>query len=261
VLAVIAVLAGIGAIVGFSQASSSDGDKSDAEAELDEALARADAAEQELDEVSTQYAESAAMLADVTAERDEAASERDAAISERDEAVAANETLTSDLAAETARADEAEAALGEVAEAFPVSIDTSLVGLDVAGNYSISFTEAYCDFATGCGATPNADSAVIGVTPEGFLDFTVDGILQAGLFAVNGGLYGITDSETAIPPCGDAPRRGRVTITIFPADVTVAADGARTVSTLEASITLDAPTLGECPSGLVFWGAILTPTG
>lgn len=254
VLAVLAVLGAIGTIVGFSQASDSDDDVSTAEVERDAEAARADTAEDELETVSSQLEEAEAAGEAVTAERDEAAVERD-------EALAANEALAADVETEAARADAAEAQLEEIGEQFPVTVDTSLVGLDVAGTYSVSFTEAYCDFATGCGTLPASDSATIGVTPENFLDITVDGILQAGLFAVNGGLYGITDSETAIPPCGDTPRRGRVTITIFPAGITVAEDGTRTVDLLEASITLDAPTIGECPSGLVFWGAVLTPVG
>ncbi len=125
----------------------------------------------------------------------------------------------------------------------------------------MKYTEAYCDLAERCGTLPTATTATVGTTPEGWLDLTVDGVLRAGLFAVEGGLYGITDSETALPPCGDTPRRARVTVTMFPPDLTVNQDGSRVITNLQASITLDTPPINDCPGGLVFWAAVLTPTG
>ncbi len=254
VLVVVALLAGVAAIVGFSQATSSDDDRATVEDERDAAIVRAQDAEQERDELASELDETDATIDGLT-------SELDSTTTRLEDAQADNEVLSASLETERSRADDAEAELAAIGEAFPVTVETSLVGLDVAGSYAISFTEAYCDFATGCGTTPQANRAIIGVTPENFLDITVPGILQAGLFAINGSLYGITDSETAIPPCGDVPRRGRITITIFPASIVVADDGTRTVTKLEATITLDAPTINECPAGLVFWGAELTPTG
>lgn len=254
ILAVIALLAGIATIVGFSEASSNDDDTATVEQERDAAINRAQGAEQERDEVAEALEESESANAALT-------SELVATESELEDAQAANEVLAATVETERTRAEEAEAELAAVGEAFPVTVPTSMVGLEVAGNYTISFTEEYCDFATGCGTTPQADQAIIGVTPENFLDITIPGILEGGLFAVNGGLYAITDSDTAIAPCGDVPRLGRITITIWPASIIVAEDGTRTVTNLEASITLDAPTLNECPSGLVFWGVTLTPTG
>lgn len=254
VLAVIALLASIAAVVGFSQASSSDDDRTTVEQERDAAVARAESAEQERDELASELEAANNTIDALTSELAAAEADLEAAQSQ-------NEVLAAAVEVERARADEAAAELAAIGEAFPVTVETSLVGLDVAGSYTISFTEAYCDFATGCGTTPQADQAIIGVTPENFLDITIPGILQGGLFAVNGGLYGITDSETAIEPCGDVPRRGRVTITIWPASIIVAGDGTRDVTNLEASITLDAPTIDDCPSGLVFWGATLTPNG
>lgn len=254
ILAVIALLAGIATVVGFSQASSSDDDKDIVAEERDAAINRAQSAEQERDEVAMTLEDSEATVDTLTNELATTAGELD-------DAQAENEVLAATVETERTRAEEAEAQLAAVGEVFPITVDTSLVGLELAGSYSISFEEKYCDFATGCGTTPNANQAIIGVTPENFLDITIPGILQGGLFAVNGGLYAITDSETAIPPCGAVPRRGRVTITIWPSRLVVAEDGTIVPSNLEASITLDAPTINECPSGLVFWGATLTPTG
>ncbi|MFW2336341.1 hypothetical protein [Ilumatobacter sp.] len=252
ILAVIALLAGIATIVGLSQASSSDDDKDIVAEERDAAINRAQSAEQERDEIAMTLEDSEATVDTLTNELATTAGELD-------DAQAENEVLAAAVETERSRADEAEAQLAAVGEIFPITVDTSLVGLDLAGSYTISFEEKYCDFATGCGTTPNANEAIIGVTPENFLDITIPGILQGGLFAVNGGLYAITDSETAIPPCGAVPRRGRVTITIWPSRLVVAEDGTIVPSNLEASITLDAPTINECPSGLVFWGATLTP--
>ena len=71
------------------------------------------------------------------------------------------------------------------------------------GVYGITYQEAYCETFTVCGTVPDVTVAEIYTTPEGFLRFRVDGILDAGLFALEpnqdggpteGALYGITDS-------------------------------------------------------------------
>jgi hypothetical protein len=245
---IIGVLALMGTVVGCS---SSDDDLAAAESERDAALEQVKSVEQERDDLAAQVAESESTIESLTTERDDAISE--------------SEQAAADLAAETARADEAQTKLDELGvaidDAFPISVSTSLVGQDLAGTYSVKYTEAYCDLATSCGTTPNANTATVGTTPEGWLDLTVYGVLRAGLFAVEGGLYGITDSDTALAPCGDTPRRARITVTMFPPDLTVDQDGTRLVDTLQASITLDTQTVGDCPGGLVFWAAVLTPTG
>jgi len=252
VLAVIALLAGAATAIGFSQAASSDDDKSTVERERDAAIAATQSAEQERDQVASELEESEGAVETATSELATTAAELE-------DAQAENEVLAATVETERSRADEAEAQLAAIEGIFPINVDTSLVGMELAGSYTISFSEKFCDFATGCGTTPQANQAIIGVTPENFLDITIPGILQGGLFAVNGGLYAITDSQTAIPPCGDVPRRGRVTITLWPSTIIVAQDGSLVPTNLEASITLDAPAIDDCPSGLVFWGATLEP--
>ena len=82
----------------------------------------------------------------------------------------------------------------------------------------------------------------------------------AAAFAVQGSLYGITDTDTILPPCGETPRVARVAVTLYADAVTVAADGTRTVDRLGAAVTVDGSNSGECAVGLAFYGAELTPT-
>lgn len=265
ILALVAVLGVIGAIVGFSQASSSDDDKSSLEAEVDAAEERAASAEQA---------------------RDDSAAEVEAVATERDDALAESEKLAGDLAAETERADAAEATIADaeaqIEEAraaadearaeieeggglFPFSIDSSLIPDDLPGNYSITFAEAYCDGFPTCGTLPTQNQARIYFTDEQFLRVEVPGILDAGLFALDGSLYGITDSFTALPQCDGADQRARVTVTLYARGITLDVSEetvARAVDSLNASVTIDAPrTSDTCPSGLVFYASAFTPTG
>jgi len=99
-------------------------------------------------------------------------------------------------------------------------------------------------------------------TPEQFLRIGVDGILDAGLFALDGSLYGITDSLTALPQCNGVQRRARITITLYAGSISVLEDGTRVVNDLNASLTVDAPAEGpDCPAGLAFYAASVVPTG
>jgi len=254
VLAIVALAAIAAAIIGFSRDSSSNDDSAVDDTAVDEdsaAIARAEAAEQERDDLAAQLAESEDVVATVTAERDEA--------------VAASDQLTTDLAAETERADAAEAVLEElqaIAGQFPIGLDSSLIPDDMPGTYTITYQEAYCDGFSTCGTLPSVNQARVYFDSNQFLRIEVPGILDAGLFALEGSLYGITDSLTALPPCGGADTLARVTITMYAGAISVADDATRTVSDVQASITIDASQNGpDCPSGLVFYASRLTPTG
>ena len=248
-LAIGVVAAIVAAIAGFSQASSADDDKAVLEADRGAAIAQADAAEQERDDLAAEVAELGSSIDTLTAERDDA--------------VDAQDQLTNDLAAETERADAAEAVLEQlqvIAGQFPISLDSSLIPEDMPGSYEITYQEAYCDGFSTCGTLPTVSEATVYTTSEGFLRVEVDGILDAGLFALDGSLYGITDSLTALPACGGADTRARVTITMYAGAISVADDGTRTVNDVNASITIDAPSNGpDCPSGLVFYASSFTP--
>jgi hypothetical protein len=146
------------------------------------------------------------------------------------------------------------------AELFPVTVDAALEGLDLAGNYSIEWAEAYCDTFASCGTLPAAGTVTIAVTPEQWLEVDVPGMFTVALFAVQGSLYGITDTDTILPPCGETPQVARVAMTLYADAVTVAADGTRTVDRLGAAVTVDGSNSAECAGGLAFYGAELTPS-
>lgn len=259
-------------VLGLAACSDSDSDSADADAgdgdgdgsaaqvdelqaELDAALERAEAAEAELAEISEELEEIAGVDADRAAE-----------------VIAAFATVNEELAfarvevqQATTRAETAEARVAEVEEIvgqFPIALDSSLIPDDMPGTYRIDFQEAYCEGLASCGTPPASTNANIYFTPEQFLRIGVDGILDAGLFALDGSLYGITDSPTALPPCGDVQRRARITITLYAGSISVREDGTRVVNDLNASLTVDAPAEGpDCPAGLAFFASNLTPVG
>lgn len=179
-----------------------------------------------------------------------------------DELTGANEELENSVAAEVERADGAEETLTLISETFPVSIDASLIPEDLPGTYTITFAEAYCDGFPTCGTLPCATRATISTTPKGFLRIAVPGILDAGLFALEGSWYAITDSFTALPQCNGADQRARVTLTMYADDVTITQEGTRRVDSIGSSITIDTPSAGESyPSGLVFYASSFVPVG
>ena len=265
VLAIIAVLGVIGAIVGFSQASSSDDDKSAAEQDVDAANVRADAAEQERDSIAEQASGAQADIDSLNGELGEAAAANDQLSTDLSAATERAETAETQIADAEARIAEAQAQIEEAGGLLPVGIDSSLIPEDLPGNYAITFAEPYCDGFPTCGVLPTQNQARIYSTPEGFLRVEVPGILDAGLFALEGSLYGITDSFTALPQCDGVDQRARVTVTLFARGITIDApegEVTRTVDTLNASITIDAPRLSDaCPSGLVFYASSFAPTG
>lgn len=249
-------------VIGLSACAGDDDDTADSAAQIDEleaevaaATERADAAEAELEELTAELEElgagDAEQIAEVMAEFD-----------------AVNEELAlarAEIEQLTERAETAEARVAEVEEIvgqFPIALDSSLIPDDMPGTYRIDFQEAYCDGFTTCGSPPAPTNATVYWTPEQFLRIGVDGILDAGLFALDGSLYGITDSFTALPPCGETQRRARITMTMYAGSISVQEDGTRVVNDLNASITIDAPAEGpDCPSGLVFYASSLTPAG
>lgn len=227
----------------------------DLQAELDAANERADAAEAELAEISAELDE----LAGIDADRAEEIVAAFAAVNE-ELALARAEVQQLTRRAETAEGRIAE--IEEVAGQFPIQLDSSLIPDDMPGTYRIDFAEAYCEGLTSCGSPPQPTNATVYFTPEQFLRIGVDGILDAGLFALDGSLYGITDSLTALPPCGDIQRRARITITLYAGSISVLEDGTRVVNDLNASLTVDAPAEGpDCPAGLAFFASSLTPAG
>jgi len=253
----IAVLGLIGTIVGCS--GSNDDDIAAVEAERDAALAQVATVESERDALADDLAAAQTQADDTQAQIDAAVEEITAQV---DELKAAKEELEKTVAVEVERADGAEETLTLISETFPVSLDASLIPDDLPGTYNITFAEAYCDGFPTCGTLPGATQATISRTPEGFLRIAVPGILDAGLFALEGSLYAITDSFTALPQCNGADQRARVTFTMYADDVTITQEGTRKVDSIGSSITIDTPSAGEgCPSGLVFYASNFVPVG
>ena len=62
------------------------------------------------------------------------------------------EALNDEVDEQTQRADDAEEALIEIAQQFPVTVTASLEEFDLKGAYTMSLTEAYCDGLSTCGA-------------------------------------------------------------------------------------------------------------
>jgi hypothetical protein len=225
------------------------------QADLDAAIERAETAEAERDELAAELE----ALGDVDAEE---VAELAAALAAADEELAAARVEVEELTERAETAETRVAEIEEIAGQFPIALDSSLIPDDMPGNYRITFQEAYCDGFSTCGSPPAATTATVYFTPERFLRIGVTGILDAGLFALEGSLYGITDSFTALPPCGETQRRARITLTTYAGSIAVQEDGTRVVNDLNASITIDAPAEGpDCPSGLVFYASKLTPAG
>lgn len=254
-LAVASMLVAVTACSGDDDDDAADAPSTE---ELDAAVERAEAAEAEAAELADE-------LATVTETADEATAELAAA---QEDVTAAQDELALaqvQLEATTQRAETAEARVAEIEEVagqFPISLDSSLIPDDMPGRYNITFQEAYCDGFATCGTVPGPTTAEIYFTSEQFLRIGVTGILDAGLFALDGSLYGITDSFTALAPCNGQDRRARITVTLYAGEISVLDDGTRVVNDVNASITIDAPDGGpDCPSGLVFYASSLIPAG
>jgi len=235
---------------GTADADDDDGD----DAELDAALERAEAAEAEAEAAEAE----AEVLATELSDANEQVAELESA---QTETVSELETLAE---SETIRADNAEAEVQEFSDLFPVVVESTLAGieLDQEGTWNLDWHESYCDFDF-CPLTPTTPQATFARTPEDFLRVVVPGVLDAGIFAVDGSLYAIVDSDTtALPPCPDGtPRDTRVTMTVYADDIRVNLDGSREVTGLEGAITLDARTNGDCTGGVAFYGVEMSRAG
>lgn len=259
---VLALAAGLLA-VGACSSNDDDGDASEADTvsvdDFDEAVAAADEAAAAAEEAQAELDAAEANLEAVEADLTATEAELVTATEERDQAVA-------DATAAQEQLAENEALLAEIqtiAGQFPITVESSLIPEDMPGTYSITYQEAYCDpgFVL-CGTTPAATAATIYFDANNFLRIGVEGAFDAGLFALDGSLYGITDSQNNLQSCSGAERRARVTITMFAGTVTIEDDGTRVVNDVNASINLDASTDGpDCPGGIQFFAATLTPQG
>jgi hypothetical protein len=246
-LAVIALLGAIGTIVGLTSGDDVADERDDLAEQVAELTTQYDEVVAERDELVEEVSAGEVAIEAVTAERDELAGEIDVL-------EAALETQQGLTAAVTAERD-------GLAALFPVEVDTSLVGVDLVGTYDAVYTETYCEGLESCEAAPSTTEVQIRETPEDWLELVMDGYVTTALFRVDGGLYAVTDSTTALSDCNGEPRLAHITITMYARGVEAAADGTTTVTSLGASFTTETPAVGDCPAGLAFYGAQLTPRG
>jgi hypothetical protein len=176
-----------------------------------------------------------------------------------DKTTVSNAVTQGQLAAQTDRTTWATAERDALAKLFPVTFDASLVGVNLFGTYDIKWHEAYCSSLTTCGTTPSVQQATITASPEGWPVLTMNGYVSAGLHRVDGALFTIVDTTTAVPAVGSTPRLARVAITLYAHGVTVADNGSRHIADLGASIAVSVPAVGDAPDGVAFYGAELTP--
>jgi hypothetical protein len=155
-------------------------------------------------------------------------------------------------------ADDTQASVDELTAMFPIEVDSSLDDFDVIGGYTMSLTEAYCDGLSTCGTRrPDVHADII--QGSNGLQLQIPNVLTAGLFAINGSLFAVTDSDQIVEPCGDAARNARVSITMFENGITVAIDGTEQLTGLGASLLVEANEIADCGEGVVFYAADLTP--
>ena len=157
------------------------------------------------------------------------------------------------------RAITAERQRDALIDLFPIEFDSSLVGIDLRGAWDLDWEEAYCEGFATCGSTPAFGELTIGSTPEGWFRAEADGVFDAALFSVEGALYTITQSATAAPPCDGVRRLAHVGMTIYARGITIADDGTNRVDDLAATYVVEAPATADCPAGVAFYGAELTP--
>ena len=166
--------------------------------------------------------------------------------------------LEAEVSLQTKRADDLQAQLDALSAQFPITVTASLEGYNLIGAYTLSMTEAYCAGLPTCG-TPRPDVRADIIQGTNGLELKVPTVLTAGLFDVNGSLFAVTDSDQILAPCGTTPRIARVSITIFADGVKIEEDGTRSLTGLGASLLVSADAVGDCPDGVVFFAATLTP--
>ena len=235
-------------------------------AQVTEQDATIDTLTADLDGVATEVVWLDATIVTRTDQRDDLAAqvtELDATIatltSERDDLVTSVVDLESDLAAQTQLTVTAAAERNALAQLFPITFDASLEGVDLVGTYDVELTKAYCEGFTTCTTPPSVDELTIRKTPEGYLELVIDDFVTAGMFRVDGALYAIADSTTAVSACAGTARVARVAVTLYAHGMNVADDGTQQVTDLGASLTVQAPATASCPAGLAFYGAQVTP--
>jgi hypothetical protein len=151
------------------------------------------------------------------------------------------------------RARVAERERDALAALFPIRFESSLRGVDVTGDWKVSWDEAYCTGLPTCGTVPAFDRITITETPEGWLRAKVNGVFETGLFEVEGALYGVTTST--------GQRTAHVGLTLYANGISVSEDGAHAIEDLGATYVVDAPATATAPAAIAVYSGRLTQVG
>lgn len=257
ILAVVALLGVAGTIIGFTRASSEQDAGAETEQELAAALARAEEAEGALAEIQVELAEAQAAVEATSSERDEALAtvdELEASLAELDEEL---KTAQEEVAAR-------DRIIEDLASPYPVQVDPDLADIGGAGGldgqYSIVLTEIRCFNLPQCGSPPALPNVTLARAGDQLL-LNVPGRFQIPMFGRNRQLFGTSDQVTLIEGCGTEPRTQSTRISLHAGSGQVLLGGEVALSTLGASVTVDAPATAECPAGEVWYAATLTRLG
>ena len=267
VLVVLALLGAAGTVFGLTRASSADDDVDELEVELAEANDRIVALEDQLTSLGDETGTMSDRVEQLMSERDEAVQERDQAVAELDEAAAVAEAeralLETEIESLEAEVETLQTEIDELSEGleelFPLSFSFDLGQLDIDGDYDVSFTEIGCAGLDLCGIPPSTSTATI--TSAGGLRLVAPGLFEIPLVVVEGTPFGVADSEALVGPCGETPRVTSLTMALFDDAIEIDEDGEIDVTGLGATIVIDAPAVGECEIGRVWYRAELTPRG
>jgi hypothetical protein len=249
---VVAIL-GVIAIAGSagSVAQLLDDDSSLDEAEVSEIIEQRDALLIENEGLSSDVALLETSNALLVADADALSAELVAAEAEQAVVSAQLTEATAQVAALTEERD-------ALVAMFPMIVDSSLVGVDLAGTYTVAWMPAYNSGLADI-ALPSVRRISIRPTAEGWLQVEIPGVVTAGLSRTDGALFTMVDTTTAVPPVAGMTRLARVAITIYAGETVAAQDGTTTVTELGMSVAISAPAVGDAPAGVALYGAELTP--
>jgi len=230
-----------------------------AEAERDDALARLavleDANDSLVDErlgLESQVSTLATTVAGLTRTRDQLTVE----LAETNARI---DVLEGDLAVQKAITATAVSQRDALAALFPMELQATLEQADLAGDYEADITSIYCEGFSNCGTLPAFDELTIVENSNGWLRVEIDGYYDAGLFTVDGSLFAIAESTTAVPACDGVSRSATVSLTLYAHGLVIDDEGGYVVDDLGASMLVQAPATGSCPRGLGFYSVALTP--
>jgi hypothetical protein len=208
--------------------------------------------EGQVTELEGQLTEMESELASATLDRDQLAAE----VAQAETTIA---DLQSSLIAQIALTATAVNERDALAALFPLTVETSLQGVDLAGDYDADLSAVYCEGFSDCGTLPQFDELTIVETDEGWLRVEIDGYFDAGLFLTEGSLFAVAESTTAVLDCNGVTRSATVSLTLYAHGLTVTDDGSSAIDGLGASLMVQSPSIGSCARGLAFYGVELSP--